>query len=813
MKVKDFYVDIILPLPVKGTFCYATNFLNILEGQRVVVQFGSRKLYTGIVKRIHHEKPENYEAKPILEVLEEPPIVNLRQLEFWDWMSGYYMCNIGDVMNAALPSSLKLESESRIVISPYFDGDVDFLDENQQRLLDLLIVEEELTLSKISKLLKSKNIFPFINELIRKQIVIIKEDLHDKYKKKKIKFLKLIINEDDLSKIRLTNKQRIFINTFIKLNNQEREPKLTISEVLKYIGFSRSILNSLIVKKVFVIEEKPVSRLILAREDKNVNIKLSDFQLQALKEIRQVFTKNKVCLLHGVTASGKTEIYIKLIQEKLDQGMQVLYLLPEIALTVQIIQRLQDHFGEKVLVCHSHLSNSERAEVWYAVQGKAGVSNYSIILGTRSSLFLPFLNLGLIIVDEEHDTSFKQSRPSPRYHARDSAIFLSKLHGADILLGSATPCVESYHNTIINKYGLVEMKSRFNKINLPVIETIDIRKAYLKKQMKYQFSPVMIDSIREALEEDKQVILFHNRRGYSPLLNCSECFFTPHCTYCDVSLTYHKWSNILKCHYCGYSDVVPTSCSKCNSLEFDDKGFGTEQIEENLKYIFPTHIIKRMDYDTTRAKNSYKKIISEFQKGSIHVLVGTQMVTKGLNFDNVMLVGVLNVDSMLYFPDFRSYERAFQMMIQVAGRAGRKSSEGKVLIQTYDEDNDIFTLLRSNSYTDFIKKEIKEREQFNYPPYSRLIRITLKHLRKKKVDLSADALAFSMRNSFGDRVLGPEYPFISKVRNYYQKDILLKIEKKASFTKAKNILDLIISNLRSKKDFRSIRFIVDVDPL
>ena len=505
-------------------------------------------------------------------------------------------------------------------------------------------------------------------------------------------------------------------------------------------------------------------------------------------------------------------MYIKLIQEQLDKDKQVLYLLPEIALTTQIINRLRKHFGNKVGVSHSHLNNSERVEVWNAVHEKDSMRfQYSIMLGARSSLFLPFDNLGLIIVDEEHDSSFKQYQLAPRYHARDSAIYLAKIHKAKVLLGSATPCVETYYNTITGKYSLVNMKTRFADIAMPDIQTIDIRKAHLKKQMIRQFSPEMLSAIQENMESGKQVILFQNRRGYSPILSCGSCSFTSSCVQCDVSLTYYKWNNQLKCHYCGYTESTPERCPSCSSEDFNDKGFGTEQIQESLKEFFPDLTIKRMDYDTTRGKNAYQKIIADFEEGKTNILVGTQMVTKGLDFDNVALVGILNADSMLNFPDFRAYERAFQLMMQVSGRAGRKGAQGKVLIQTYDQQHEIFSFLKANDYLSFIKKQIEERKLFNYPPYNRLIGITLKDKNQKKLDNISNALSAMMRKSFGSRVLGPEYPVISRIRNYYHKNILLKIENKASISEAKDILHIIIDRIKSHPDAKSVRFLVNVD--
>jgi primosomal protein N' (replication factor Y) len=808
------YIDVILPLPLKGTFTYSTDEANLVVGQRVVVQFGVRKLYTAIVKEVHDRKPSEYEAKPLLAILDEPPIVNAIQLKFWDWIATYYMCNLGDVMQAALPSSLKLASESKVIVHPDFDGDIEHLKAEETLLLNALSHQEELNIAEIAKLIPINNIFSFINELIGKEVVQIKEDLYDKYKEKLVKIVCFIASDELLENTKMSNKQAAFVEAYQQLSAKNPSKKWRVADLLKEIGLSRAIFNALVKKEIFATEQEGISRLLKSSQELIGDKELADFQQKAMTEIRTAFTEKEVCLLHGVTSSGKTELYIKLIQEQLDKGKQVLYLLPEIALTTQIINRLRKHFGDKVGITHSHLNNSERVEVWKAVQEKDSKGmQYLIMLGARSSLFLPYDNLGLIIVDEEHDPSFKQHQPAPRYHARDAAIYLAQLHKAKVLLGSATPCVESYYNTITEKYSLVNMNSRFTDIAMPEIQTIDIRKAHLKKQMTHQFAPDMLSAIEQTLEAGKQVILFQNRRGYSPVMSCGSCAFTPSCNSCDVSLTYHKWNNQLKCHYCGNTEDVPENCPSCSSNDFSDKGFGTEQIEESLKDLFPDFVTKRMDYDTTRGKNAHQQIITDFEQGRTDILVGTQMVTKGLDFDNVSLVGILNADSMLYFPDFRAYERAFQLMMQVAGRAGRKGEQGKVLIQTYDVQNEMFALLKANDYLTFIKKQIEERKLFNYPPYNRLIGITLKHKNQPKLDEAAQQLVVLMRKSFGNRVLGPEYPAISRIRNYYHKNVLLKIENNASIAEAKNILNTIIERMSNHTDYKSIRFIVDIDPV
>ena len=806
------YVDVILPLPVKGSFTYAVpSDSDLCIGQRVVMQFGSRKLYTAIVLNIHHEKPKEYEVKEVLAIMDEKPIVNGKQLQFWQWIAGYYMCNLGDVMNAALPSSFKLASESKIIIHTDYDGDLENLSENETAIVNALLHQEELLVQEIIPLINNKSVFTIINEMIQKEIVLVKEDLHDKYKEKIIRIIALV---DENLQVKLTEKQEQLLLHFTDLKIKFPKKKWTVPDLLKKAKVSRSVLDALVKKGVFKIETQSISRLLNDYKKTNLSKDLTSAQQRAYSQIKEGFNKKKVCLLHGVTSSGKTEIYIKLIQEQLAKGKQVLYLLPEIALTTQIINRLRKHFGNKVGVTHSHLNNSERVEVWKAVQEKdKKKAQYPIMLGARSALFLPFDNLGLIIVDEEHDPSYKQHQPAPRYHARDAAIYLANIHNTPLLLGSATPALESYYNATEGKYNLVELNSRYQDLELPKIECVDIRKAHLKKQMKAQFSPKLLDKIKATIANGKQVILFQNRRGYSPALSCSSCAFTPNCKHCDVSLTFHKWQNQIKCHYCGYAENIPENCPECNANDFDSKGFGTEQIQESLNALLPEANISRMDYDTTRKKYAHQKIIREFEQGRIDVLVGTQMVTKGLDFDNVAVVGILNADNMLHYPDFRAYERAFQLMMQVAGRAGRKGQQGKVLLQTYDETHGVIQLLKAHDFKQFYTEQTDERKLFNYPPFSRLIAITLKHKDKKRLDKAANQLATQLRKSFGHRVLGPEYPAISRIRNYFHKYILLKIEQDVSVKKAKTILNIIIENLQEQKDFRSVRVILDVDPV
>lgn len=816
MNSQNKYAEVILPLPVDGSFTYSfkSEDSDIDIGQRVIVQFGKRKLYTAIVIDIHNDKPKSYEVKEIVAILDESNIVTILQIKFWKWISSYYMSRLGEVMNVAMPSSLKLASESKIVMNPNFDGDIEDLTEKEILIVDQLGLKEELTMQEISILLDQSSVFLVVNELMRKEIITIKEELRDLFKFKTIQIVKLAGDnfENYFSKVKSARKQEKLLKVFIEYTSKFPKKNWSVIEVVKKSGISRSILNALVKKGILKISQVEISRLISSPNKIEPLKVLSKEQKRAFSEINNLFDKKDVCLLHGVTSSGKTEIYIKLIEEQLDKGKQVLYLLPEIALTTQIVNRLKKHFGELVGVFHSNLSNSERVEVWNAVKEKdSDKVRYRVVLGARSALFLPFINLGLVVVDEEHDSSLKQQHPSPRYHARDSSIYLASLHNAKVLLGSATPSLETYYKAENKKFGLVELNSRFGNMPLPEICIVDIRKAYLKKKMEYHFSPLLIKEVSRALDNGKQIILFQNRRGYAPILECNLCDWTPTCKNCDVSLTYHKNSNSLRCHYCGFSREKLITCNSCGHDEIVDKGFGTEQIEEELKMIFPQARTQRMDYDTTRKKHSYRQIIDEFENGLVDILIGTQMVTKGLDFDNVEIVGILNADSMLKFPDFRALERAYQLMSQVAGRAGRKGNRGKVIIQTYDDKNEIIHQVKNHDYNLMYNNQLEERHIFKYPPYIRVISINLQHKNQRRLDAISKHFSVSLRKSFGNRVLGPESPPISKIRGYYNKNILLKIETTSSIQKAKDILNSIIERYKNIQNFKSVRININVD--
>jgi primosomal protein N' (replication factor Y) (superfamily II helicase) len=804
-----------LPIPIQKTFTYSVTeeescFLK--KGMRVAVSFGKSKIYTGLVYNIHETAPTLYEAKDIHQILDASPIVNELQLQHWQWIANYYMCALGDVFRASLPSAFLLESETIVYKNDTFSEE-SILEDDEFLIFEALQHQSQLTIHQIVDILGKKKVMPIVNGLIKKSAIYIKEQIYETYKPKLVKYVRLHTDYNSdaslnrlLEELSRAKKQRDAVLTFFQLSSTKKPIKAKDLEVKAKV--SSSILKSLADKNIFEFYEIQTDRISF-KGDTNSLKTLNEFQEIALNEIKETFKEKDVTLLHGITSSGKTEVYTKLIQEVLDAGKQVLFLLPEIALTTQIITRLQFYFGEQISVFHSKYSMNERVEVWNNVLENK--TKAKIILGARSSIFLPFSNLGLIVVDEEHETSYKQFEPSPRYNARDAAIVLSKIHNAKILLGSATPSLESYFNAQQNKYGFVELNRRFGNVQLPKIELIDVKDKHRKKEMKGHFSDRMLKLIQEALEEKEQVILFQNRRGYSPVVECKTCGVSPQCPNCDVTLTYHKYRNELRCHYCNYQRAMPNSCSACGSNTLDTKGFGTEQIELELKELLPDFKIGRMDLDTTRGKFGYQKIIGAFEAREIDVLVGTQMLSKGLDFDNVSLVGILNADTMLNFPDFRAHERAYQMMVQVSGRAGRSKKQGNVAIQTYNPYHKILQQVSTTDYIAMYKEQLQERWQYKYPPYYRLIKITLKHRDYNKVDSGINWLFKALYNSFGEHVLGPTAPAVSRIRNQYIKNIVIKIPPKQSLAKTKDQVAKIRNTFEAVKDFRPIRFIIDVD--
>lgn len=804
-----------MPIPLQKEFTYKitaaeADFLQ--KGMRVAVEFGKSKVYTALVYEINETAPEGYEAKEIHQILDEAPIVNEMQLQHWAWIAKYYMCSLGDVFRAALPSAFLLESETEISLISDFKGENE-LSDNEFLIVEALQHQARLSIHQIMEIVGKKNVFPIIKELLNKEVISIKEQIYEQYKPKLVKYIQLISTWNTPEKLpellELVNrakKQREAVLTYFQLQASKKPIKVT--QLQEASNTSAAVIKSLVDKDIF--EYYFIQKDRIEFNGKTSEIKeLSEHQQIAYNEITTSFETKSTVLLKGVTSSGKTEIYVKLIKELLESGKQVLYLLPEIALTTQLIERLQHYFGEYLSVFHSKYSMNERVEVWNNVLKNK--QKAQLVIGARSSLFLPFSNLSFVIVDEEHEPSFKQYDPAPRYHARDAAIVLANLHKAKVLLGSATPSIESFYNAQQGKYGFVELNRRFGNVLLPEIELVDIKEKHRKKRMKGHFSDRLLIMIQEALDEKEQVILFQNRRGFAPVVECETCGVSPQCPQCDVSLTFHSYRKELRCHYCGYKQAMPHNCGACGSNKLNTKGFGTEQIEMELQDLFPDHKIGRMDLDTTRGKYGYQKIIGQFQAQEIDILVGTQMLSKGLDFANVSLVGILNADNMLNFPDFRAHERSYQLMVQVSGRAGRDKKRGKVAIQTFNPYHQILQQVSTNSYDVMYKEQLEERWQYHYPPFYRLIKITFRHKDFNRVEEGANWFGKSLTGMFKDNVLGPTTPAISKIRNYYIRHIIIKIPQKQHLAATKNNIVRVKNAFQSVKEFRSIRLNIDVD--
>jgi primosomal protein N' (replication factor Y) len=822
------FADVILPLAVPNLYTYRIPYdWNDLvkPGQRVVVQFGKNKLYMALIKHLHQTPPKDYQAKYIQDVLDAVPIVNEMQLNFWDWIAAYYVCTPGEVMNAALPGGLRFSSETKIIRNEEFaldEVEQDFFTDKEWKLVIALDVKKEMTIDEAAEALGIKTVHPIIQTLLAKGFAQVKEEMKDSYKPRTESFVRISasVSEADLQQAmndleKKAFKQLQLLMGYMSLSNWHTGNAVDVkkSKLLAHTGCTAQTLDQLVKKGIMEVYVKEVSRLPSSDKALESANDLADFQQVAYDTIQEQLKEKEVILLHGVTSSGKTEIYMKLMEQVIAKGKQVLYLLPEIALTAQLVQRLKKRWGDNVGVYHSKYSDNERVEVWNTLANPKD-KTYSIIVGTRSSLYLPFSNLGLLIIDEEHDSSYKQQDPAPRYHARDSAIYLAHVHKAKVILGSATPSIESYYNALQGKYGLVELATRYGGIEMPEIDVRDVSEEKRKKLMKSLFSPFLLSNIEEALNKKEQVILFQNRRGFAPFIECNVCAHVPQCINCDVSLTYHKKADLLRCHYCGYSTSLPKICPACGSPGMHVKGFGTEKVEEELAIFFPQARIARMDLDSTRAKNSHSKIISQFEDREVDVLVGTQMVTKGLDFDNVSVVGVLNADSGLHFPDFRSPEKSYQLMAQVSGRAGRKNKRGKVIIQTNNPDHPIIHQVVKNDYIGMYKEQIEERKKFSYPPFTRLIEITLSQKSQDDLDAVSPDLAIELKKRFGEeRVLGPEYPIVSKVNNYFLKTILLKVEKEKYSQKVKALVMEALNEFYHKgKEYSRTRIKIDVDP-
>jgi primosomal protein N' (replication factor Y) len=814
-----YFINVILPIPLEKLFTYSVSDAEasfLKPGMRVAVPFGKSKIYSALVHEVHQTPPTIYEAKEIDQILDEKPLVTEIQLKHWFWIAEYYMCSIGEVFRTAVPSAFLLESETLILRNTKSKFDETQLLDDEFLVFEALQHQSILRVQEISAILDKKNILPVLNRLLDKNIIILKEEVHEQYKPKLLRYVKLGKPyqteeklEELLNSLNRAPKQSEVILSLFQLQATSKKP-IKVRELETASKSSSAIIKTLIDKEILEEYFIQTDRINYLNEDDNSNLKaLNEYQQEAFTAIKDSFKQKLPTLLYGVTSSGKTEVYVKLIEKTLAQNKQVLYLLPEIALTTQLIARLQDYFGEKVAVYHSRYSVQERVEVWHNVLENKNKAQ--IVIGARSALFMPFNHLGLIIVDEEHEISFKQYDPAPRYHARDAAIVLAKLHDANILLGSATPSVESFYNVQTGKYGFASIQRRFGNVLMPEIELVDIKEQTRKKRMKGHFSERLFNEISETLKNGEQVILFQNRRGYAPILECTTCGHSPQCPNCDVSLTYHQHKKQLRCHYCGYHIALLTSCEACGSSTLDTKGFGTEQVEQELETLFPEAKVGRMDLDTTRGKYGYEKIITAFEQQELDILVGTQMLTKGLDFRNVNLVGIMSADTLLNFPDFRAHERCFQLLTQVSGRAGRTKKRGKVIIQSFNPYHQILKQVSTGDYESMYQEQLYEREQHKYPPINRIIKITFKHKDYNKLNEAADWFTKGLRNAFGVHVLGPEFPSVSRIRNQYLKNVLIKIPNGQSLVKTKNSIRRLEKSFNAISQYASVRVIYNVD--
>ncbi|PWB22472.1 primosomal protein N' [Flavobacterium sp. HTF] len=813
-----YFVEVILPLSLAKTFTYRvseTEFHFIKKGMRVAVPFGKSKMYTGLVMDIHENAPNLYEAKEIHQILDEKPIATEIQLKHWLWIANYYMCGIGDVYRGAFPTGLLLESETIISHKPNVAVNDSELSDDEFLIYEALHHQSSLKVQDIISILNKKNILPVLQKMISKDIIVLEEEIKESYKPKLIRYVKLHSQYETneglgqlLEVLKNASKQKEIVLAYFQLQASEKKP-VTVKKLIEVSGSTTAAVKALVDKEIleeYFIQHDRVSYDGKASEKQ---LLLSEVQQTAFDSVKNNLNEKEVCLLHGVTSSGKTEIYIKFIEEYLSSGKQILYLLPEIALTTQLVSRLRLHFGDKVAVFHSKYSNNERVEVWK--QTLENSEKAQIVIGARSALFLPFADLGLLIVDEEHEQTFKQVDPAPRYHARDSAIVLANLHKAKVLLGSATPSIETYFNTQTDKYGLVSLSERYNNVRMPEIVLVDLKDKHFRKRMTGHFSDLLIEEITEALTLGEQVILFQNRRGYSPIIECLTCGHVPHCQQCDVSLTFHKHKNQLRCHYCGYSIAKPTHCHSCSSIDLTTKGFGTEQIEQELISLFPKAKTWRMDQDTTRGKFGFEKIIDSFKNREIDILVGTQMLAKGLDFDNVSLVGIMNADNMLHHPDFRAFERSYQMMTQVAGRAGRADKQGKVVIQTYNPNHNTIQQVTNHNYLGMYKEQLYDRQIYKYPPYFRIIKLTLKNKDYDKLKEGAMWLYQVLSQNLNMPVLGPEEPAINRIRNEYIRTILIKIPQNLPLGSTKKTIQKMLNSFEAVAQYRAIKVIINVD--
>ncbi|MEI6507936.1 MAG: primosomal protein N' [Bacteroidota bacterium] len=810
------FVNVILPLPLAKLYTYRvpSEFITqVAAGKRVIVQFGRTRLYSAIIYNIQHLPPKGYEAKNILSVLDDDILVTEKALTFWNWMSEYYMCSMGDVMNAALPSYFKLQSETKIKLNTETDINSIELSDKEYLIVEALTTKEELTLAEVAEIIQVKNVFKPLQRLYQNDVIILSEEIKESYKPKTISCVKLneqFENEHELEvlfqSLEKKPKQLDLLVTYLHLKNESEV--IQKKTLLAHSGSNESSLKTLETKGIFSIFKLKTDR-ILSNHLEVETFDLNEVQTEAFNKVKKAFTEKDVALLFGITSSGKTHIYVKLIEEALALNKQVLFLLPEIALTSQIVARVKKYFGDDAIAFHSKFTQNERVELWRKIQNNEA----KVIIGARSAIFLPFSNLGLVIVDEEHDQSYKQYDPAPRYHARDAAIYLAHIWKCKTILGSATPSFESYFNCKQEKFALIEMKYRYGNIEIPKIVTANLAEEKRVKTMKGIFTSVLYDEIENALSQNDQVILFQNRRGYSHILQCEVCQWTCRCTNCDINLTYHKTLDLLKCHYCGYTQNVTQICPACNSVKLDLKGLGTEKIEDEIKAYFPNARVSRLDLDTANSKNALENIIQRFENHEADILVGTQMVSKGLDFSKVNVVGIINADQILNFPDFRAHERAYQLLSQVSGRAGRRKKQGKVIIQTSSPDNIVIQEIINGHFENIYNNEMAGRLQFHYPPHSRLIKLIVKHKEYAIASESAFALKHELQNRLGTMLIGPESPFVSRIRNYYIKEMLLKLDKSTlSLKEIKHFIAASINKVSENKKFRKSMIYADVDP-
>lgn len=823
------YADVILPLPLPGTFTYSLPPAmegTVEAGSRVIVPFGARKIHTAIVMRLHGDAPTEYQVREVMEVLDPHPILLPAQLRLWQWISDYYLCTMGDVFKAALPSGLKLESESVVRYDPMFDADV-HLTPSERLVVESLVQKPEQSLASLQRETRLANVLPAVKSLLEKGALHMREEVRRQYRPRTESCVRL--SEDYFDEARLhamldalhrSPRQTALLMRYLdmaqagvalKMQNRDLLVEVTRQQLADGEDNAAAALRALRDRGVLQVYDRVVGRLSTQVMPSHLLMHpLSQAQQRAYDQIHEQWQQHAVCLLHGVTSSGKTEVYIHLIQEALRQGKQVLYLLPEIVLTSQLTDRLRRVFGDEMGVYHSRYSDAERVEVW---QKQLSAEPYRIIVGVRSSVFLPFQDLGLVIVDEEHENSFKQQDPAPRYHARNVALVLASQCGAHTLLGTATPSIESYHLAQQGRYGLVTLSTRYQDVLLPEIQVVDTQQEQHRRRMTGPFSTTLLAEVRQALERGEQVILFQNRRGFAPMIECHTCGWTPRCTRCDVSLTYHQRLHRMTCHYCGAAYPVPTQCPSCGQTDLRNRGWGTERIEETLEQLFPQSRIARMDLDTTRTRQAYEQIIDDFQHGRTDILVGTQMVTKGLDFERVSVVGILSADTMLNLPDFRSYERAFQMMAQVAGRAGRRQRRGRVILQTRQVDLPVITQVVHNDYEQMYADQLQERQLFGYPPMCRLIYVYMKHRDERVVEALARDMAQQMCRIFGQRVMGPDTPSVGRVQLLYIRKVVLKVEPQAPMTEVRLRLRQLQQYLLSQDRYHSAQVYYDVDPM